>query len=82
MKQFLLDTRTFLSWHNDNPYLSEEAKTTLRDATSFIHVIAATIREVAIKAKLYKIDIQSGDLVHEISANNFAELLSQLSIAN
>ncbi len=52
----------------------KEARAALTDATSLVHVSAVSIWEIAIKSKLDKIDVESEDLVHEITTNDFVEL--------
>lgn len=41
---------------------------------ALVHVSAATIWEVSLKAALGKIDLRDADLVAEIAANRFVEL--------
>lgn len=72
--RLLLDTHSFLWWLEDNPKLGERAREAIIDPTAVVFVSAASIWEIAIKAKLGKIDVVSPDLVQEIVANDFAEL--------
>jgi PIN domain nuclease of toxin-antitoxin system len=44
------------------------------DPASTVHVSAATVWELAIKASLGKLDLDGADLVEEIEANDFVEL--------
>lgn len=74
MKQFLLDTHVFLWWLDDNKKLVESVRATLSDQSSLVHISAVTIWEIAIKAKIGKIQVEIGELVQEIEANSFVEL--------
>ena len=46
----------------------------MADPTSIVHVSAATVWELSIKAALGKLDLDGADLVEEIEANGFVEL--------
>jgi PIN domain nuclease of toxin-antitoxin system len=72
--RLLLDTHAFLWWLNDNPKLGEAARAAISDTSSGVWVSAASIWELAIKTALGKLQIESDDLVREISANGFTEL--------
>jgi len=74
MKRLLLDTHAFLWWLDDNPKLGKAAREAIADETSLVHVSAATIWEIAIKAQLGKIDPGTDRIDQEIPANNFVEL--------
>jgi PIN domain nuclease of toxin-antitoxin system len=70
----LLDSHAFLWWLAENPKLSVEARQVVADPSSIVHVSAATIWELSIKAALGKLDLGDADLVEEIQANDFVEL--------
>ena len=46
----------------------------MTDSTSLVHVSAATVWEIAIKAHLGRLDTGGADIAHEIPANGFIEL--------
>lgn len=74
MKRLLLDTHAFLWWLSNNPKLGKKAREAIADETSLVHVSAATIWEIAIKAQLGKIDPGTDRIDQEIPANDFVEL--------
>lgn len=71
---FLLDSHTYLWWLTEDPKLSAEARQAIADPESMVHVSAATIWELSIKAALGKLDLGGADLVEEIEENDFLEL--------
>jgi PIN domain nuclease of toxin-antitoxin system len=74
MKRLLLDTPAFLWWLSDSRRLKRDARIAISEASTLVHVSAATIWEVAIKARLGKIDPGTKHLDREIAANQFSEL--------
>lgn len=72
--RLLLDTHAFLWWLNDDPKLTDQARTALEDPTTLVYVSAVSIWEIAIKVKLGKFDLGEIDPVEEIAANDFLEL--------
>ena len=72
--KLLLDSHAFLWWLAGNPQLSAGARQAVAAPTSIVHVSAATIWELAIKAALGKLDLGGSDLVEEIARNDFVEL--------
>jgi len=72
--RLLLDTHVFLWWLSDDSTLSPDARATMTDPTSLVHVSAATVWEIAIKAHLGRLDTGGADMAHEILANGFIEL--------
>lgn len=72
--RFLLDTHVFLWWLSDESILSTGAREAIADPTSLVHVSAATVWEIAIKAHLGRLDTGGADMAHEIPANGFIEL--------
>jgi PIN domain nuclease of toxin-antitoxin system len=71
--RLLLDTHVFLWAVADSPSLTSEARRTIADADE-VHVSAASIWEVAIKAGLGKIQVDIGQLAGAIGASGFVEL--------
>ncbi len=71
----LLDTHAFLWWLSDDPKLSTAARDAIRDPHAIVHVSAASIWEIAIKAKLGRLHVRDGNLATEIEANGFVELV-------
>jgi PIN domain nuclease of toxin-antitoxin system len=72
--RLLLDTHVFLWWLGDDPTLSPDTRAAMTDPTSLVHVSAATVWEIAIKAHLGRLDTGGADMAHEILANGFIEL--------
>lgn len=72
--RLLLDTHAYLWWLNDDPRLRQTARDAIADPTATVHVSAASIWEIAIKAQLRRIELHSADLAVEIAASGFVEL--------
>jgi PIN domain nuclease of toxin-antitoxin system len=72
--RLLLDTHAFLWWLSDDRKLSTAARDAIREPHAIVHVSAASIWEIATKAKLGRLDVRDSDLVAEIEANGFTEL--------
>jgi len=73
--RLLLDTHAFLWWLDDDRKLSPAARDAIRDTHAIVHVSAASIWEIAIKTKLGRLDVQDSNVVAEIEANGFTELV-------
>lgn len=69
----LLDTHAFLWWVSDDPSLGSAARGLIGDTDVEVFVSAATIWEIAIKAKLGKLEFDADPLA-EIKANGMREL--------
>lgn len=54
---FLLDTHVLLWWLDDNPTLSEKARSVISDGEHLVFISAATIWEIRIKEALGKLKI-------------------------
>jgi PIN domain nuclease of toxin-antitoxin system len=74
VKRLLLDTNAFLWWLSDNHKLKPDARRLISEPTALVHVSAATIWEVAIKARLGRVNPGTKHLDQEIPANHFSEL--------
>jgi PIN domain nuclease of toxin-antitoxin system len=74
VSQLLLDTHVFLWWLADSPKLKREARSAIAEASALVHVSAVSIWEIAIKARLGKVDTGTKHLDREIAANGFSEL--------
>ena len=72
--KLLLDSHAFLWWLADDPKLAKEAREALTAPSSIIHVSAATVWELAIKARRGKLDLGGANLVEEIEESDFVEL--------
>lgn len=72
--KLLLDSHAFLWWLVEDPKLTADARQAIADPASIVHVSAATVWELSIKATLGKLDLGGSDLVEEIEANGFVEL--------
>lgn len=74
--RLLLDTHAFLWWLLDHPNLGAEARSFIGDPSSMIHVSAASIWEIAIKAGLGRLEVKVDlpELADEIEQNQFLEL--------
>ena len=75
MSRLLLDSHAFLWWLADSRKLKRNARSAIAEASALVHVSAVTIWEIAIKARLGKVDPGTKDLDREIVANHFLELL-------
>ena len=71
--RLLLDTHAFLWWLDDNPTLSANARSAIRNPENEVYVSAATAWEIAIKKKLGKLKAPAG-LARELDSHNFAPL--------
>jgi PIN domain nuclease of toxin-antitoxin system len=71
--QLLLDTHVFIWVVTDSDKLKEDARGIIRGADQ-VHVSAASIWEIAIKARLGKIDGNPSELAQAITQSGFAEL--------
>ncbi len=72
--RLLLDSHAYLWWLADDARLTERARAAIAAPRAIVHVSAATIWEIAIKAALGRIDTGGADLTGEIAANGFVEL--------
>lgn len=72
--KLLLDSHAFLWWLAEDPKLSDGARQAVADPSSIVHVSAATVWELSIKASLGKLDLDGADLLEEIEENGFVEL--------
>jgi PIN domain nuclease of toxin-antitoxin system len=72
--RLLLDTHALLWWLADDPKLGRAAREAIADPAALVHVSAASLWEIAIKANLGKLDLGDADLAAEIPANGFVEL--------
>lgn len=70
----LLDSHAFLWWLNDDPTLAAGARKAIADPSALVHVSAATVWELSIKAARGKLDLGGADLASEIEGNAFVEL--------
>ncbi|MGF1477334.1 MAG: type II toxin-antitoxin system VapC family toxin [Geminicoccaceae bacterium] len=72
--RLLLDTHSLLWWLEDAPALSEKARELISDPTNLVLVSTASIWEVAIKARLGRLDVPD-DLesffTRQLSLNGF-----------
>jgi PIN domain nuclease of toxin-antitoxin system len=72
--KLLLDSHAFLWWLAEDLKLGAEARQAIADPASIVHVSAATVWELSIKAVLGELDLGGADLVEEIQENDFIEL--------
>ncbi len=72
--KLLLDSYTYVWWLIDDPALGKGARAAIVDPASTVHVSAASVWELSIKAALGKINLGGADLVSEIEANGFDAL--------
>ena len=72
--RLLLDTHVYLWWLADDASLSEEARRSIADSGSLVHVSAASLWEASIKEALGRLELGGSDLAAEIAANGFIEL--------
>ena len=71
--RLLLDTQVFVWITQDSPRLSKTAKAMVLDASE-VYVSAASIWEIAIKARLGKIDADPRRMAQAIAESGFTEL--------
>jgi len=71
--RLLLDTQVFVWITQDSPRLTKAAKALILDASE-VYVSAASIWEIAIKARLGKIDADPQQMAQAIAASGFSEL--------
>ncbi len=71
--RLLLDTHVFLWWLTDDPRLDTDRRSAIADPDALVHVSAATVWEIAVKAAQGRIDV-SDDFVEEIERGDFVEL--------
>ena len=80
----LLDTHTFLWWIDNNPELSEVARSILADSQNEIFVSAASGWEIAIKSGLGRLSVE-GDperfFPEQMTLNSFQALPIEMSHA-
>lgn len=58
----LLDTHAFLWWIGDDPSLSKSARKAIADEDNDIYLSAASVWEIAIKARIGRLNIYEGDV--------------------
>ncbi|MBI4473696.1 MAG: type II toxin-antitoxin system VapC family toxin [Acidobacteria bacterium] len=74
MNRLLLDTHAFLWWLSDSPKLKRAARDAIAAPSALVHVSAATIWEISIKARLGKVNPGTKHIDREIAVNQFSEL--------
>jgi PIN domain nuclease of toxin-antitoxin system len=72
--RLLLDTHALLWWLTDDLRLKRAERAAVADSDAMVHVSAASVWEIAIKASLGKIELDGVDLEGELTANDFIEL--------
>ncbi len=72
--RLLLDTHAFLWWLADDPKLGREVREAISDPSAIVHVSAASLWEISVKASLGRLDVGGADLEAEIAAGDFVEL--------
>jgi PIN domain nuclease of toxin-antitoxin system len=75
----LLDTHTFLWWITDDPHLSPRAREVIADGKNELFLSASSGWEIAIKARLGKLDIP-GDLDSFILEQMAVNAISSLPV--
>ena len=84
MMRILLDTHTFLWWITDSNLLSEQARLLIQDGTNEIFFSAGSAWEIAIKARLGKLDVPGNldrFIAEQMAINGFRPLPIHLSHA-
>lgn len=72
--RLLLDSHVLLWWLMDDPQLGAAARTAITQPQGLVHVSAASLWEIEIKAALGKLDLGGADLLAELEDNQFLEL--------
>jgi PIN domain nuclease of toxin-antitoxin system len=70
----LLDTHVLLWALDDNPLLSQEARSAITNGANVVFVSAATAWEISIKKALGKLRAPSGDYMAELRRHRFTPL--------
>jgi PIN domain nuclease of toxin-antitoxin system len=70
---YLLDTHTFLWFTNDDKLLSEKARKAISDPSTSKYISIATFREIAIKLKIGKLQLETSfqGLREQLTLNGF-----------
>jgi PIN domain nuclease of toxin-antitoxin system len=71
--KFLLDTHVLIWSLENNPLLSEEARTAIIDGRNRIFVSAASVWEISIKVKMGKLSVPD-NLAEELEQHRFSKL--------
>jgi PIN domain nuclease of toxin-antitoxin system len=74
MMKLLLDTHTLIWWFSEPLRLKNQVISMLQQAENMVFVSAATMWEIAIKKKLGRLDIDTGELLSAMQINNFTDL--------
>lgn len=75
--RLLLDTHAFLWWIRDDPRLSPRSAALIADGANQVHVSAASVWEIAVKARLGRVEVPEPVdrfLVAQLQANAFLPL--------
>lgn len=72
--KLLLDSHAFLWWLVEDARLGDGARQAIADRSSAVHVSAATVWELSVKAALGKLDLGGTNLCEEIEENAFLDL--------
>ncbi len=72
--RFLLDTHVFLWWLTNNGRLSRRARRVVEDRTNDIFVNAATVWEMATKARLGRLPDIGADIAGRIAGQGFEHM--------
>jgi PIN domain nuclease of toxin-antitoxin system len=72
--RLLLDTHTLIWWLTDDKRLRTPERDAISDSEAIVHVSAATLWEISIKASLGRIDVEDDELSEGLKENAFVEL--------
>ena len=72
--RLLLDTHTLLWWTTDDKRLKASERQAIADDDAMVWVSAASVWEIAIKARLGRLELDDVDLGRELERNNFLEM--------
>ncbi|MGH9318687.1 MAG: type II toxin-antitoxin system VapC family toxin [Vicinamibacteria bacterium] len=72
--RLLLDTHALIWWLTDNKRLRAPERDAISDRETIVHVSAATLWEISIKASLGRIDADDKELSARLEENAFVEL--------
>ena len=74
MTRLLLDTHAYLWWEGDNPRLHGTARDAIADPRNEVCVSVARLWEIAIKARLGKLEADVAALLDGVAENGFTLL--------
>lgn len=72
--RLLLDTHALIWWLTDDERLGPKERDAIADSETIVHVSAANLWEISIKASLGRIEVDADELTARLEENAFVEL--------